>query len=137
MIERRKEFEKRFKHVWSTGPAGISKFYVTAPNQASGEKLIAALLDKTLTADVKQFNVNIRRDFIISAEYTYGNWEHREHNHRVVGVTNDDRVAELVEEISTHGIGSAKVPFDCIIVPIITGSPDYLDWIKLQTMKKD
>jgi hypothetical protein len=31
MAERRKEFEKRFKHVWTTGPAGISKFYVTAP----------------------------------------------------------------------------------------------------------
>lgn len=54
MMERRKEFEKRFKHVWSTGPAGISKFYVTAPNQQAGEKVIAALLDKTLTADVKQ-----------------------------------------------------------------------------------
>lgn len=32
MQERRKAFEKRFKHVWTTGPAGISKFYVTAPN---------------------------------------------------------------------------------------------------------
>jgi cytidylate kinase len=62
MMERRKEFEKRFKHVWSTGPAGISKYYVTAPTQAAGEKLIAELLAKTLTADVKQQHVNWRRD---------------------------------------------------------------------------
>lgn len=33
MAERRKEFEKRFKHVWTTGPAGISKFYVTVPHE--------------------------------------------------------------------------------------------------------
>jgi len=33
MADKRKEFERRFKHVWSTGPAGISKFYVTAPTQ--------------------------------------------------------------------------------------------------------
>jgi hypothetical protein len=37
MAERRKEFEKRFKHVWTTGPAGISKFYVTAPTSQAGE----------------------------------------------------------------------------------------------------
>lgn len=132
MMERRKEFEKRFKHVWSTGPAGISKFYVTAPNQAAGEKLIAELLAKTLTADVKQQNVNWRRD-IQMADGTEDTWanhhHHREHQHRISGVTNDDRVAELIEEVATHGIGSAQVPFDCIITPIITGSPDYLEWI--------
>jgi len=53
MMKRRKEFEKRFKHVWSTGPAGVSKFYVTTPNQAAGESLIATLFSKTIIADVK------------------------------------------------------------------------------------
>jgi hypothetical protein len=53
MMLRRKEFEKRFKHVWSTGPVGVSKFYMTAPNQASGEALIAKLFSKTIIADVK------------------------------------------------------------------------------------
>jgi hypothetical protein len=33
--------------------------------------------------------------------------EHREHQYRISGVTNDDRVAELIEEVATHGIGSA------------------------------
>lgn len=54
MMERRKAFEKRFKHVWTTGPAGVSKFYITAPNQASGEALIANLFARTVIADVKQ-----------------------------------------------------------------------------------
>lgn len=139
MMKRRREFEKRFKHVWTTGPAGISKFYVTAPNQASGEALIAKLLSKTIIADVKQQNINIRRDFAEEAdeELRFGQMHHRDHNHRISGLTNDDRVAELIEEVAAEGIGSSKVPFDIIIVPIVNGSPDYMEWVKLQTMKKD
>lgn len=134
MALRRKEFEHKFKFVWTTGPTGCSKFYVTAPTQASGEKLIAALLAKTLTADVEQQNVNIRREFITNADQTF---EHRENVHRITGVTKDERVAELIEEISAHKIGSDLVPFDAIITPLINASPDYIDWVKLQTMKKD
>jgi hypothetical protein len=63
--------------------------------------------------------------------------KHVDYLHRIRAVTNDDRVAEVVEECATAGIGSFKVPFDCIIVPLINGSPDYIEWIKLQTMKKD
>jgi hypothetical protein len=48
-----------------------------------------------------------------------------------MGVTNDDRFAELVEETAAAGIGSADVPFDVIITPLINGSPDYIEWIKL------
>lgn len=58
-------------------------------------------------------------------------------NHRIRGVTSDIRVAELVERIATHNIGSPDIPFDCIIVPMINASPDYIYWVKLQTMKKD
>jgi len=143
-MERRKEFEKRFKHVWTTGPAGISKFYVTSPNQQAGETLIADLLSQTIIADVKQQNVNIKREFIGDPDFEhgvhkidYGKLKHREEQHRISGVTNDDRVAELIEMVAAHNIGSADVPFDCIITPIINGSPDYLEWIELQTMKKD
>merc|ERR1712032_757566 len=110
---------------------------MTAPNQAAGEKLIAHLFSKTIVADVKQQNVNWRRDFFMEPDQNFGQHQHREHNHRITGVTNDDRVAELIEEVAAAGIGSSKVPFDLIIVPIVNGSPDYLEWIKLQTMKKD
>lgn len=61
----------------------------------------------------------------------------RDDQHRVIGVTNDDRVAELVEMIAAENVGSAEVPFDCIITPIINGSPDYLEWIELQTMERN
>lgn len=131
MMQRRKEFEKRFKHVWTTGPAGVSKFYVTSPNQAAGEALIANLFSQTIIADVKQQNLNIKRDFIVDPEAPFGTMRHRENQHRMSGVTNDDRVAELVEMVAAANIGSAVVPFDCIITPLINGSPDYIEWIKL------
>lgn len=95
------------------------------------------MLSKTIIADVKQFNVNVRRDYIFEENEFFGQHEHREHNHRIMGVTNDDRVAELIEEVNRHSIGSAHVPFDCVIAPLMNGSPDYIEWVKLQTMKKD
>lgn len=53
----------------------------------------------------------------------------REEQHRISGITNDDRVAELIELVAAANIGSATVPFDCIIVPVYNGSPDYLEWV--------
>ena len=52
-------------------------------------------------------------------------------------MTSDVRVAELIERIASHSVGSDKIPFDAIITPLINASPDYIEWVKLQTMKKD
>lgn len=48
--------------------------------------------------------------------------------HRIRGVTNDDRVAELVEEIAKHSVDMGS-SFDAIITPLASGSPDYIEWI--------
>jgi hypothetical protein len=53
MAERRKKFEKRFKHVWTTGPTGLSLIWVTLPNQAKGEGLVSAWFKDTMVADVE------------------------------------------------------------------------------------
>lgn len=53
MAEMRANFEKKFKHVWATGPVGVSKFHLTVSNEQKGEKLISALFAKTLIADVE------------------------------------------------------------------------------------
>ena len=58
-------------------------------------------------------------------------------NHRISGVTSDLRVAELIDRVASHNVGSDKIPFDLIVVPLTNASPDYIDWVKLQTMKKD
>lgn len=63
--------------------------------------------------------------------------KHVENLHRIRAVTNDDRVAEVIEECAKHGLGGAGIPFDVIVTPLATGSPDYIEWVKLQTMKKE
>lgn len=61
---------------------------------------------------------------------------------KLVGVTTELRVAELIEEIDRHKIEfytreGKMVPTDTIIVRMINVSPDYADWVYIQTMKKD
>jgi hypothetical protein len=64
--------------------------------------------------------------------------KHVENLHRIRAVTNDDRVAEVIEECAKHGLGGeGGIPFDVIVTPLATGSPDYIEWVKLQTMKKE
>lgn len=53
-------------------------------------------------------------------------------------LTSDDRVAELIEEVAENDPNSRKYPaFDLIVTPLATGSVEYIEWIKQQTMKKD
>jgi hypothetical protein len=56
-------------------------------------------------------------------------------------VTSWIRVPELIEEIEKHKIDfyskeGIKIPTDTIILPMVNGSPDYIEWIHVQTMKK-
>lgn len=137
MAERRAHFEKRFKHVWTTGPVGVNLVWVTSPTQEKGEKLLTALFEKTLIGDVHQNNVNIHRNYLLyDGQDISTDVKHDERLHRIMAVTNDDRVAGVIEECATHSLGG-DVPFDVIVTPMITGSPDYIEWIKLQTMEKE
>lgn len=137
MAERRARFEKRFKHVWTTGPTGVSKFHVTVNDFEKAQSLIANCFAKTLIADVEQNNLLIERDFVSNPTADLSEMARRHNVHRITGVTSDDRVAELIEEVYANGVDDPDVPFDFIITVLATGSPDYIDWVKLQTMKKD
>jgi len=57
---------------------------------------------------------------------------------RVTGVTSDDRVAELIEEVAANDPNkNHDPPFDLIVMPLAGGSTEYLAWVKQQTLKKD
>ena len=50
---------------------------------------------------------------------------------RVTGVTSDDRVAELIEEVAANDPNHTKnPPFDFIVMPLSGGSTEYLAWVK-------
>lgn len=56
---------------------------------------------------------------------------------KLVMVTSDDRVPELIEHVAQFGINHRQYPaFDLVVTPIATGSTEYIEWVKLQTMKK-
>lgn len=144
MAERRVEFEKQFQLLWKAGPTGISVFYVTTESRAAGNRLVADLLSETLIADEEQRNPDVsqysklQRHFITHPINFPTEVEYRSKNHRIMGVTSDIRVAELIERTASHhSLGSDKIPFDMVIVSMANAAPDYVEWVKLQTMKKD
>lgn len=58
--------------------------------------------------------------------------------HKIVMVTSDERVAELIEHVAKVNPNVAKYPaFDLVVSPLATGSKEYIEWVKVQTMKKD
>lgn len=51
---------------------------------------------------------------------------------KVVGVTSDDRVAEMIEEVNILNTNRATTPnFNILIYTLSTGSVEYIKWVKL------
>ena len=66
------------------------------------------------------------------------NWD--EKRHHLTFITSDDRVAEVIEATAAWSEDQEKkegVPFDLVVVPLATGSKEYIEWVKEQTLKKD
>jgi len=55
MLERRAEFADKYKHVWATGPTGISLAQFTTETLQGAESLISRLFKDTLIADVEEY----------------------------------------------------------------------------------
>lgn len=53
MRERRIAFEKRFKHVWTTGGTSCNMFHYSVAEGAASEALLATLFESTAIADVE------------------------------------------------------------------------------------
>jgi hypothetical protein len=85
---------------------------------------------KTLAADVELLAQTAERIFRNVAR-----GKETRNDYKVVGVTSDNRVAELIEEVASHlGADPAKPEdFDMVVYVLGDGSPDYLEWVKNQT----
>jgi len=92
--------------------------------------LLSKMLKKTLAADVEilaQTAERIYRDANREPETT--------NDYKIVGVTADNRVAELIEEVAGFLNADPAKPekFDMVVYTLSTGSPDYIEWVKNQT----
>jgi uncharacterized protein involved in tolerance to divalent cations len=134
MADRRAKFESQFRNVWSTGPTGVSLVQFSTESIEGAEQLITRLFRKTLIADVEEYKSNMNRAFL-SAK---GVMVPIINMHKIVMVTSDDRVAELIEEVAANDPNHWNYPpFDMVVVPLATGSKEYITWVKHQTLKRD
>lgn len=133
MADRRAKFEKKFRNVWATGDTGVSYLQMTTiedPNE-----LIAKMFHDTVIADEWNIKQSVKRSFAKN-----GNLNLDQNRHHLTMITSDDRVAEAIEMAADWSKGQEKkegIPFDMVVVPLATGSKDYIDWVKEQTLKKD
>jgi len=108
MADKKAQFEAQFKHVWGVSQTGMSYFTVDIEikeigdkNWVSAEDTIMALFKKTLVSDVTNF-VDVHRWYKNDIEYGSTNVNAQMKStmkKRLVGLTDDDRVAELIEEV--------------------------------------
>lgn len=131
MAARRTAFEKAFRNVWATGDTGVSLIHLTMPGHS--DELITKLYKKTMVADVADYKTDIKKSWLSNNHISYDSTRHR-----LVMISSDDRVAEVIEETASF---MAKFnephPFDLVVTPLATGSKEYIEWVKLQTLKKD
>jgi len=81
-----------------------------------------------MVADVVDTQDHVRRSFV-----KHGHLDWNDYRHRLTMVTSDDRVAEVIEEVAqwTTDPVEEHTPFDLVVVPMATGSKDYINWVKL------
>lgn len=133
MAERRAHFERKFRNVWSTGPTGASFVQLTVDEAPKAEELVSDLFHHTLIADVEHFKQKVIRSYVQDGHESI--WSDVT---RLVMITSDDRVAELIEAVAAKNPNSRAYPaFDLVVTPLATGSKEYIEWVKLQTLKKD
>ena len=126
---KKEAFEKQFKLVWGVSGSGLSVARMTVWKQADGETMINGLLRKTLIADGHHY-VDVIRRYKKSLEGNHVSQIATEYKHQLFMITNDERVAELIEE--TVDI-SKEEQTDILIYSMAAASKEYIAWAKNQT----
>ena len=96
----------------------------TVDNQAWADKLIASLVESRLSADVQ-----------LSDIHSYYWWDGAVQNKKETLLTiktREDLISDVENTIRQHS--EYQVP-QIIVIPIIGGGADYLNWINTETKK--
>ena len=99
MEERRASFEKKFRHVWATGPTGVSTVTYTAENRQAADDIVSSLFKDTLIADVEEFITHGSQRTYLKDHHMVNDMKEAMVQLRMV--TGDDRVAELIEAVAS------------------------------------
>lgn len=93
----------------------------------SATVLTSKMFKKTLAADIEILSQTAERQY---RDLDRG--KATANDYKIVGVTSDNRVAELIEEVASHLNADPAHPerFDLVVYTLSTGSPDYIEWVK-------
>lgn len=126
MAARKSKFDAKFRNVWATGPTGVSYFQFSVNNKKDADDILTKLFQKTLVADVETITEGEKRQYLdngklVDAGTTF----------KIIGVTSDDRVAELIEEVASNNPNKPSVPnFNIVVYTLASGSKEYIKWVK-------
>jgi uncharacterized protein involved in tolerance to divalent cations len=130
MLEKKKAFEAEFKHVWGSSATGLSIATIDMPDYNSANNLITKLFEKTLIADVHSYS-SVTRVYksVIDLSDARSNIV-RSNVQRVVAITSDDRVAEMIEAVVDI---TKNENIDVMVRQMTAASKEYNKWAALQT----
>lgn len=99
--------------------------------------VLSRLFKETMIADEWNIVSSVKRSWL-----NHGHESAESQRHHVTMITSDDRVAEAIELIVAYAADQKEtfndqIPFDLIVTPLASGSKDYIEWVKLQTLKRD
>ena len=104
---------------------------MTVPGHS--DELVGRLFKDTLIADVADVKTEVKKSWNSRGSYKYDVLRHK-----LVMISSDDRIAEVIEETALFMAKfNEPIPFDLVVTPLATGSKEYIEWVKLQTLKKD
>jgi uncharacterized protein involved in tolerance to divalent cations len=134
MLARKEAFEARFKHVWGSSATGLSIVSLTFAAENVADDVIKTVFANTMAAESHE-SVGVTR-------YTSSCLDCGRATSTIVKnaqihvdfVTNDDRVADLVERVISR---SSIEDLNVVVTQMIAASGDYIDWAKQQTVAQD
>lgn len=102
-------------------------------NKGLIESLIDGLFDKTLVADVEEVIASKKTSSVGGEKKTTS----APSGTKLVMITSDDRVAELVAVIQEWSNTNDNASGDTMVTPLKYGKQDYFDFVKDATKKKE
>lgn len=124
---KKKQHDDLMRNVWAMSATGISIASITLPSAEAADELTSALFKKTLIADVADFS-KVQKTFRTHISGSSKANTKTVEVHRLVMLTSDDRVADLIEEC----VDVTRNENSDILIRQLSGiGKEYSKWVSL------
>lgn len=116
-----------------SGSTGVTQLTVQITNKGLIDSLVDGLFEKTLIADVEEVTAVKKTSSVGGEKKTTA----APSGTKLVMVTSDERVAELLAVVNEWSTTNDNAAGDVIATPFKYGKQDYFDFVKESTKKKE